>query len=56
MTSAWLGEYFIMDPYTNTGVFAHLVIIEDEDFNEVFAYFECIEYVMPPMPTRPPPM
>ena len=34
MTSACFGEYFIMDPYTNTGVFAHLVIIEDEDFNE----------------------
>ena len=39
MTSAWFGEYFIMDPYTNTvypfnEVFAHLVIIEDEDFNE----------------------
>ena len=47
-TSACFGEYFIMDPYTNTvypfnEVFAHLVIIEDEDFNEVFAYFECID-------------
>ena len=48
MTSACFGEYFIMDPCTNTvypfnEVFAHLVIIEDEDFNEVFAYFECID-------------
>ena len=39
MTSACFGEYFLMDPYTNTvypfnEVFAHLVIIEDEDFNE----------------------
>ena len=40
MTSRWFGEW--------------ILVIEDED-TEYFV-FECIEYVMLPMPTRPPPM
>ena len=58
MTSACFGEWIIIEAEDEVYAYGEWIIIEDEDEEvyEVYAFFECIECMMLPMPTRPPPM
>ena len=56
MTSRWFGEWIIIEAEDEVSSYGEWIIIEDEDEEVVYAFFECIECIMLPMPTRLPPM